>query len=537
MIRRSMFFSAALALSALTAAGAAAQPDPILPAPARPAPTPMPSKPMLPPDVPMPAKPMAAPMPLEGKLSWTVEPHYAPKFETRVESTIESKFESKFDSKFEYSGQYAVAPRYVDGKFVVGGAQERWYQGDPADSAYRAAYTVFSRQEYRSAADRFADVRAKYPSSRYFCDAAYYEAFARYRLGTPNDLRNGYKVLDGMTARCGESRREDVPELLARINGALARLGDNEASERVRRAASQGQSVCDREERNVKIQALSALAQMDPEGAKPILRNVLATRDVCTAPVRREALQLVARTTDAGSISTLLQTAKSDADDDTRMAAVDLLGRMQSDAAYAAIEDLLRTSTDERAQVAAARAMGQSDSPRAQASVRALAERKDVAERIRISVINSLGQRNNTPTDYWKSLYGKVESDELRRAVVNAVNRNSEDGQQYLLTIARNTSEPYNVRQTAVNRIWQTAPIADLYGIFQSADSRSLRQQIVSGLSSRKEAEATDRLIDIAKTGTDPEVRASAIRYLGQPARRDDPKVRKALADILGGQS
>jgi len=31
-------------------------------------------------------------------------------------------------------------------------------------------------------------------------------------------------------------------------------------------------------------------------------------------------------------------------------------------------------------------------------------------------------------------------------------------------------------------------------------------------------------------------VRAAAIRYLGQPARRDDPKVRQALADILGGQ-
>ncbi|AHG88955.1 hypothetical protein J421_1418 [Gemmatirosa kalamazoonensis] len=420
----------------------------------------------------------------------------------------------------------------------------RWYQGDAADSAYRAAYALFSRQEYRTAADRFAEVRTKYPTTRYFCDAAYYEAFARYRLGTPNDLRTAYRVLDGMGSRCADaSRSEDVPELAARVDGVLARLGDGDATERVRRAASQGRRVCDREERNVKIQALSALAQMDPEGAKAILAKVLDNRDECYAPVRREALGLVARTSDASAVALLARAARSDPDFDTQAAAVDALTRIANDAAYSAIEDLLRTSTDERLQTAAARAMTRSDSPRAQASVRALAERKDVSERLRISVINSLAQQGMNgggtplPTEYWRSLYGKVESDELRRAVVNAVNRNSDDGMQFLLGIARGANEPPSVRELALARVRQLAPVADLYKLFEAADSRGIRQSIVAGLGSRKEPEATDRLIDIAKRGTDPEVRASAIRYLGQPARRDDPKVRKALADILGGES
>ena len=421
----------------------------------------------------------------------------------------------------------------------------RWYQGDAADSAYRAAYALFSRQEYRTAADRFAEVRAKYPTTRYFCDAAYYEAFARYRLGTPNDLRTAYRVLDGMGSRCADaSRSEDVPELAARVDGVLARLGDGGATERVRRAASQGRRVCDREERNVKIQALSALAQMDPEGAKTILAKVLDNRDECYAPVRREALGLVARTSDASSVALLARAARGDPDFDTQAAAVDALARIANDAAYSAIEDLLRTSTDERLQTAAARAMTRSDSPRAQASVRALAERKDVSERLRIAVINSLAQQGMNgsggtplPTEYWRSLYGKVESDELRSAVVNAVNRNSDDGMQLLLGIARSANEPPSVRELALARVRQLAPVAELYKLFETADSRGIRQSIVAGLGSRKEPEATDRLIDIAKRGTDPEVRATAIRYLGQPARRDDPKVRKALADILGGES
>jgi HEAT repeat protein len=423
-------------------------------------------------------------------------------------------------------------------------AGQQWYQGDAADSAYRAAYTLFSRQEYRSAADRFAEVRAKYPTTRYFCDAAYYEAFARYRLGTPTDLRTAYRVLDGMGSRCADaSRAEDVPELQARIDGVLARLGDGDANDRVRRAASQGRRVCDREERNVKIQALSALAQMDPDGAKAILSKVLDQRDECSAPVRREALGLVARTADAASIAILARSAKTDPDIDTQAAAIEALTRLANDQAYAAIEDLLRTSTDERVQVAAARAMTRSDSPRAQATIRALAERRDVSERLRISVINSLGSQGNGPggtptsTDYWKSLYGKVESDDLRRAIVNAVNRNSDDGMAFLLSLARSPNEASSVRELAVGRVRQSAPIGDLYKLFEAADSRAVRQSIVAGLGARKEPEATDRLIDIAKRGTDPEVRASAIRYLGQPARRDDPKVRQALADILGGQS
>jgi HEAT repeat protein len=485
---------------------------------------------------PQPIQPVQPPT-IASKLAQTTSEKLRFDVETKILEKQLYAEQKKFDfvdRKLEYAGKEKGFEWALDGALRRG----QWYQGDPADSAYRAAYSMFSRQEYRAAADRFADVRGKFPSTRYFCDAAYYEAFARYRLGTPNDLRTAYRVLDAMPGRCGDaSRREDVPELLARVNGVLARLGDADAAERVRRAASQGQRVCDREERNVKIQALSALAQMDPEGAKPILRNVLNTRDDCSAPVRREALQLIARSSDPNSIALLAQAARNDVDYETQIAAMDALSRISSDPAYAAIEELLRTSTDERVQIAAARAMVQSDSPRAQSAVRALVERKDVAERIRVSVINAMASRGSATTDYWRSLYGKVESDELRRAIVGAVKRDADDGQQFLLSVARNTSEPSSVRELAVSRIRQTASIADLYKLFETADSRAIRQSIVSGLSARKEPEATDRLIDIAKHGTDPEVRASAIRYLGQPARRDDPKVRKALADILGGAS
>jgi HEAT repeat protein len=416
---------------------------------------------------------------------------------------------------------------------------QQWHQEDPADSLYRAAHSFFSRQEYRPAAERYATLRSRYPTSRYFCDAAYFEAFSRHRLGTSTELRAGHAVLDAVGTRCsGTSTRQDFPQLTARINGALARLGDAAAAERLRRAASEGQNVCDREERDVKIEALNALAQMNPQEADPVLRAVLALKDECSAPVRQHAVGMVARRNTPESVTILSQVVKTDPDRNNQMQAITALGRMTTDGAYAALEEFFRTSSDERMQMAAVAAMGRNRDARAQNAVRALIERRDVAERVRLAAITALAENPNIAADYWRTLYTRVESDDLRRAVVFAAARNNGDeSQQFLLSLARNQSEPYAAREAAVSRIRSTAPVAELYRLLESADSRSMRLSIVGGLSARKEPEATDRLIDIAKTSTDPEVRNAAIRALGQPARKSDPKVIKALAEIAGIRS
>jgi HEAT repeat protein len=185
----------------------------------------------------------------------------------------------------------------------------------------------------------------------------------------------------------------------------MARQGDAEAADRVKQAANRGQNICDREERNVKIEALSALAQMDQQAALPVLRSVLATKDPCMAPVRRQAISLVARNNSAESVALLGQVAKNESDRDTQLEAVRALGRMSNDAAYAALEEFLRTSTSESVQAEAASTMARSDNPRAQAAVRTLIERNDVAERIRMSAISSLAQRNTLSAEYWRTLY------------------------------------------------------------------------------------------------------------------------------------
>jgi len=415
--------------------------------------------------------------------------------------------------------------------------QQQWYQGDPADSLYRAAYAIFGRQQYRQAAERFAEVRAKHPNTRYFCDAAYYEAFSRYRLGTQTDLRTAHRVLDGMDDRCrtGSRRAADVPQLTARVNTALARLGDRDAVERVRRAASEGQNVCDTEERDVKIQALSALAQMDPETATPVLRQVLDSKDPCSAPIRRQAINLVARRNDPEAVTILGRIARSDPNRENQLEAVRALGRVSNETAYRALDEFFRSTGDDKVKLEAARSLARNEDPRAQATVRALVERNDVDEEIRAAVISALASRANTSVEYWRTLYPKLESDELRSSLVYALARNeSSEAKAFLISVARNPQESHATREAVLSRIGATAPVADLYKMFLTADTRSMRLSIVRILAGRRESEATDRLIDIAKSGTDPDVRRAAINALGHSHRKDDPRVIKALGEIIG---
>ncbi len=57
-----------------------------------------------------------------------------------------------------------------------------------------------------------------------------------------------------------------------------------------------------------------------------------------------------------------------------------------------------------------------------------------------------------------------------------------------------------------------------------------MRQSIISSLNSRKEPEAVDKLIDIARKGTDPEIRRQVIQLLTD---RKDPKITALLIELI----
>ena len=74
-------------------------------------------------------------------------------------------------------------------------------QADPADSVYRAARTALTRREYRKAAQLFAAIETRFAGSQYAADARYWEAFALYRLGSDDGLRQALAALNAQRRR------------------------------------------------------------------------------------------------------------------------------------------------------------------------------------------------------------------------------------------------------------------------------------------------------------------------------------------------
>ena len=431
-----------------------------------------------------------------------------------------------------------------------------WAQEDPADSLYRVAREALNRGEYRRAAVAFNEVTKKYPRSRYAQDSAYWEAFARYRIGTTEELRVALRILDGkgdlpldveqmLREGRGSSRENaiDIPTLRTRVLGALAARGDSDAARRLQgEAAQQGTTSCDREEVSVRAEALNALAQMDAAAAMPTVKKVLARRDECTVELRRRALYVVGRQSGSEAAAIILDVAKNDPDAGIRGDAMRWLSRVSGDAAIPHLEELLRTASDEPTQRAAVSALATIDSDAARRAVRTIIERADANERVRYDAIMSLSRERDgraaSPEDlaYLRSLYAKMPTTRLREAVLGSVSRvPAAENEQFLLGIARNVNEPAPLRAAALQRLgrMETVKVADIARLYDIADTRGMREQILHALSQRNEAEAFDKIMEIARKDTDPRIRSYAVSLLG---RSKHERAKQLLKEIIEQQ-
>jgi TolA-binding protein len=169
-----------------------------------------------------------------------------------------------------------------------------WAPEDPADSLYRRARELLNRGEYRQAAGAFREISAKFATSQYAASALYWQAFALYRIGGVAELREALTALETQRTKYPSAKTEsDVGTLQARILGALAQRGDAGAQRQLAQAAQQGQTCDNDEDQGVRVEALRALYQSDPETVAPLIQQVLNRKDECSVQLRRNAIFLI----------------------------------------------------------------------------------------------------------------------------------------------------------------------------------------------------------------------------------------------------
>jgi HEAT repeat protein len=408
---------------------------------------------------------------------------------------------------------------------------------DQADSLYNSARELLNRGEYRRAAALFNDLAVKHPNSTHASNALYWHAFSLYRIGGTAELRTALESLNGQQSKYPNARTQaDGQTLKTRILGALAARGDASAAAQIRGAAADSAQRCDQEEQAVRAEALNALTQSDPDGAMPLLQRILARKDECSARLRRSAIYLIgSKRRDAPGIALLVSAAKSDPSPDVRGSALEWLARVPGDEALATIEELTRDASDERIQRTAVRALVIHPSARAHQMVRSLVERNDAPERLRLEALGAFDKERSSAEDvaWMRTYYSRTDNPRIKSRLVSALTRiGGPEVDQWLVTVARNQDEDSETRAYALRRVAQTQPIADLARLYDGAAERSVRESLIDALGNRAEAEATDKLIEIVKTGTDPQLRSRAISALTSRSKKD-PRTLRLLMELI----
>ena len=445
----------------------------------------------------------------------------------------------------------AQEPAPVPSFHWVDGATFRAMQGDPADSLYRVAHDLLARGEYGRSAQLFKDIAQKYPKSRYQDDLPYNEAFARYRIGTTRELETAAHVLEprakkllGVVAASSASSdgrgrirasEGDIVGLYIRVNQVLAQHGNSDAAKRVSGVVPPGANSCDGEDAQLKRETMGVLSMMDAPQALPILKQLLDRPDECSVDLRKNAVFILGRRGDAEAATIIASTAKNDPSRAVRADAIGWLPKLMGDAGVAVLEDVLKTEQDERIQRSVVRALATSPSPRAHTAIRAIIDRKDAPLTLRLEAVSGIMSERATTDDaaYLRGLYARADNDQLKQTILTAVARTaSPETDEWILNIAKNPNEPSSVRSTAISLVMRSGTVADWIKLYDAAESLDIRSRIMTALENRKEGDAADKLVEIAKTSTVPSLRLKAINAL---MRRKDPRLPKLLDEIMNG--
>ncbi|UCE01616.1 MAG: HEAT repeat domain-containing protein [Candidatus Latescibacterota bacterium] len=412
--------------------------------------------------------------------------------------------------------------------FLVARAQED--PEDPGFADFEKAREALNRARYRDAAKYFERVHEKYGESAYADDALYWHAFALYKRGRRQDLDSALEQLQKLyEGYRGTATYEDAQELEARIHARLAELGEESSAKEVTGYAQEG------DDEELRIIALNALLQMNPDKAMPILRKVLIdNRDKSSVEMRERAIFILSQKQSPETLGIMLDVARNDPDLEVRENAVFWLSQVRGPEAVDALEEILLNSEEEAIQEKAIFALSQHRSAHAGAILREYARDSSKSVELRENAIFWLGQHHADENfEFLTGVYADLDEPALKEKVIFSIAQQQNDrSQAWLLERVRDESEEMELRENALFWAGQQGLIAceDLRSLYDTFEDPELREKMIFVVSQRRESACVDILIHIVRTEEDFELRKNAIFWLSQT---NDPRAIGILEELI----
>lgn len=180
--------------------------------------------------------------------------------------------------------------------------------------------------------------------------------------------------------------------------------------------------------------------------------------------------------------------------------------------------------------------LSQRKSERAQQAMRDFAIRTDVSPQLRERAIFWLGQRRSEENaKFLREAFAKSDNDEVRERILFSLSQMKGMGNDaFILDQAANAKLSIDLRKQALFWASQQGMVstAQLASIYDKNTDVAMREQVIFVLAQRgnKDGSSVDKLLEIAKTEKNAELRKRAIFWLGQSK---DPRAAKLLQELI----
>jgi hypothetical protein len=204
-------------------------------------------------------------------------------------------------------------------------------------------------------------------------------------------------------------------------------------------------------------------------------------------------------------------TPESESDEELKLIALNGLMQSDPDRAFPLLESLLKSAQPPRIKRNAVYVLAQSNSPKAQALLEQVAKGQGNPD-LQLSAIRYLGEkrRQGNSNPVLQEIYKSSNDANVKRAVLSAYEAGRDKDR--LLEIARTEKDP-DLRLHAIRMLGSNqAAQQELWQLYQAETSPEVKQRILESIPSTGNI---DKLLEIAKTEKDPKLRRYALNNLG----------------------
>ena len=217
-----------------------------------------------------------------------------------------------------------------------------------------------------------------------------------------------------------------------------------------------------------------------------------------------------------------------------RSTAINSLVSIEGGAGVAVLMRLTEAEADAWLSGAAADALVRTSDARVRPQLRRLIERVQTPEASRVRMITALGNSDGSARDaeFLRTSYARFSEKERAAALTAIGNIGDRASITWMLARATDPAELISLRRSAVQRASRAgARTSELAALYEVVPERDLRILVIDALAEDGSKPAMDKLLAVATSNADVQVRRRAITRLGESG---DPRAKDLLQEIVG---